>query len=1397
MSPPCGWPNDFSFGPSVNPCYRCFDFTLFFEDTILSLVPSSIFIPIAAFYIAILPRKNPVAIRSKWYTTKLVAYTALVMTHCIFLTATVRDSIDVTAAGVSAATLALVSSILLVILAALEHTRTLAPSPALVFFISITALLDLARVRTLYLMGEAFPAVTLSVGLALRLLLLVLESRSKKNDLAALPAETSPEKLAGPISRTMFHWVNPLLILGFKGSLKEKRLGPIDPKFDAEYLTNRFAPVPQHVKKGLPKGGLSTLALACIGMDLLCPIIPRLFVSFFTFMQPFLPDCMLSWLARDDRGASNQGYGLIAATFFVYFGIAASYSWYWHQVNRSVTMIRGGLVVVLFDKLLLLAENPSVESRAMTLMFSDTQRVMTAMNYFHELWAGVFDAAIATWLLYRKTGAASFAMLAVTIMSSIACASLSNKLSGMQQQWLAAVKQRLGPTKRMLSSLKAVKMLSVSDRISSTITALRYAELAAAWPFRRLRIVTTAISYSTITLSPPLVFGVCIALATNDDGLDVSKLFTSLSLINLLATPVMHLCQAIPVLGAAHGCMARIQDFLELEEQSERRITVVPSRRPETEDGNILSLRNVSLGWLAGKPILHNISLDVKRGSRVAILGRIGSGKSLLLKGLLSEVEEISGDVAVDEAASFAYCSQTPWLENTSAEENWTGRSAARNPASLGKMIQDYALKDIQELQDYKTGTIGSQGVKLSGGQRHRLASPLYALARALSLDRDTVILDDVFSALDRRTKLHVAKSLLRRPREGEAPNTVIFSTHDEQIANMADEVYEIDQSGTLTRRAKMDCPPDASPAGSVSSMEVKEEVSTAEQSQTCSPSSMLPPAAQPTVKDMDVYKTYLRSMGLGSAVAFLLLGGAFAVAFKFPDVWIQWWSNDTSSGVGRHSTGYWIGLYAGLQCIPLVLLGLWLWHVFCNIVPAVGISIHTNLLTTVMDVPFGYISNVDSGSIMNRFNQDLMFIDSLLPFDLFNTVAELYIAVIQIVFVAVASAQALAAVPAIAAVLYAIQNFYLRTSKQLRILELEAKAVLHSLVSEVTAGAGPSTIRTHGWQGHLRARFMESLDVSQEPIYLLFCVQRWLQLVLNLVVMGLVVLVAGVAVVLRAKVNPGAVGVAFLNATTLGETLTQLVMSYTSLETSLGAIARTTMYQLPSATQDEESWSLRGITVEIPAGQKVSICGRTGSGKSTSILALLRMVDIPTGVAYLGGRDHSRLPLAELRRGYFVVAQDLPEEWTTLRDQIDPNRQFTDEQIHQVVAECGLQEIIEASGGLGASATHVQLSNGEPQFLSLARVILHGCSREGGILLLDEATSSLDEDTQRRMEALIESRFQDKTIISVCHRLSWALKSDRIIVLEKGEVIHDGRPADIVQESALFAGMSLPDSEQ
>ncbi|EOO01865.1 putative canalicular multispecific organic anion transporter 1 protein [Phaeoacremonium minimum UCRPA7] len=269
----------------------------------------------------------------------------------------------------------------------------------------------------------------------------------------------------------------------------------------------------------------------------------------------------------------------------------------------------------------------------------------------------------------------------------------------------------------------------------------------------------------------------------------------------------------------------------------------------------------------------------------------------------------------------------------------------------------------------------------------------------------------------------------------------------------------------------------------------------------------------------------YLRAMGFLNAIVFLSLGIVLAVTLKFPDVWVQMWTDALSKGDNKKGHRFWLGIYGLLEVLPLISLVGWIWHLFSNVVPAAGLSLHENLLRTVLCAPFPFISRVDSGNIMNRFNQDLMLIDSLLPFDLLNTVEELFLAVIQVILIAMASVRTLSVIPVVVAVLYSIQRFYLRTSKQLRLLELDAKEALHTKISDVAGGSGLSTIRAHGWRTAFRAEFMDKLDRSQEPVYLLYSVQRWLQVVLNLVVAGLVVVIAGVCVALRGRISAGSVG--------------------------------------------------------------------------------------------------------------------------------------------------------------------------------------------------------------------------------------------------------------------------------
>lgn len=500
---------------------------------------------------------------------------------------------------------------------------------------------------------------------------------------------------------------------------------------------------------------------------------------------------------------------------------------------------------------------------------------------------------------------------------------------------------------------------------------------------------------------------------------------------------------------------------------------------------------------------------------------------------------------------------------------------------------------------------------------------------------------------------------------------------------------------------------------------------------------------------------------------------------YHYLDIWVQWWSDAPNGGADR--LGYWLGIYAALGVLALVVLSAWVYHQQFNVIPRSGKRLHSQLATTVLRAQFPVISQIDTGTTLNRFSQDLMFVDMQLPIDLFNTSSEFFTAVIQIVLITVASLPMLCAIPVVLIVLYVVQHFYLRTSKQLRLQELEAKAALITKISETGSGAGLSTIRAHGWSDITMIKFLEKLDRSQEPLYLLYSVQRWLQLVLNLVVAGIVVAVLGVSIALKSsnKVSAGAVGVAFLNAVTLGETLTQFIIAWTGLETSLGAIARIASFQqqipveddgvamsptsdptqgvpmnggsirfenvwatynsntIPTAEASMETsdstpgWSLRGVSLDIKPGERIAVCGKTGSGKSTMHLALLRMVNIPIGSIFIDDVDHSSMSLEALRKGFLVISQDKLESFNSLRQELDPHEVFSDPKVESVLRECGIMDmVLNIPGGLTAKREDCKFSAGEEQLLSVARVILE-VEREsgvpgsgGGIVLLDEVTS-------------------------------------------------------------------------
>lgn len=175
-----------------------------------------------------------------------------------------------------------------------------------------------------------------------------------------------------------------------------------------------------------------------------------------------------------------------------------------------------------------------------------------------------------------------------------------------------------------------------------------------------------------------------------------------------------------------------------------------------------------------------------------------------------------------------------------------------------------------------------------------------------------------------------------------------------------------------------------------------------------------------------------------------------------------------------------------------------------------------------------------------------------------------------QVVLVAVSSRYLAAALPVIVLTFWAVQHFYLRTSRQMRLLDIEHKAPLHTSLLETLDGL--ESIRALGWQDRVARRNARLIDASQRPAYLLLCLQCWLTLVVDMLVAGFAVVLVVVATTLRDQIGPAYVGVGLANVLALGGTVKGLVTGWVMLEIALGAVARVKHFAAPRGDGDRKA---------------------------------------------------------------------------------------------------------------------------------------------------------------------------------------------------------------------------------
>ncbi|KAL4951097.1 P-loop containing nucleoside triphosphate hydrolase protein [Aspergillus filifer] len=1369
---------DAVLGPKVDIACRTFDFTVYFEDTFFACLPSAIFIallPIALWQLRLKSRRVQ---RSTLLGCKLVILIALLICQLAF--ALVRE-LDSTSGlkntiSVPADVLELVAISGALALSYVHHVRSIRPSTLLVCFLSARSLLGVARVRTQWFIpGAIRAAIPFLLSFILTLLSTVLESLGKESNLVPpTKAPGTPEPFSGFWKRATFAWLTATFRQGYAKIISVQDLPDLDPKLASDVVSRQLQDAWSRADKSA-KHAMLWAVLEAYRYPLLAAVVPRLLMTGFTFCQPFLITATVTWVGIPDA-SMDSGKGLIGAFALVYAGQAVFNGLYGYQTARYMIRIRGGLISLIHQQTVNSRAVDLGETTAVTLMGTDVERIVNGFKVFHELWASLLDIAIAIYLLERQVGAACLVPAVIALVFVAATFKLSAAANKYQRLWIERIEERLRLTSYTLENIKAVKMLGLSERLYFVIKNLRYIEIVTSTVFRKLLIVTLVLSNSPADLAPVATFVVyvIIALIRHDQSLLAAQAFTSLSLVSLVTNPVLTFIQALPAVVQCLGCFNRIQEYCRhavVDEQDNKSprtsldkciasIHLKDIPKPPNPGEQLVSFTNLSAGWKQDAPaVLKDINLTIQQGLVTMIVGSIGSGKSTFLETIIGE-SLILGGRADRELPSVGYCSQTPWLQSTDIRQNVLGGLSMDKPWYETVVRMCGLESDLARLPRGDQTLVGSNGLALSGGQKQRIA-----LARAVYSRCKVILLDDVFSGIDASGTNAITQSLFGE--DGlfrRLQTTVVATTHSGAVLQYADEVIvladgRIDATGTLDALRSNNSYIQnlkATPSStSTTDDETKEKVvdiplpgDLVERTVTTELLDDTAPADFTRQNgDFSVYRYYASVSGRSIAVSTVIMTLLWCFCREFSTIWIDWWT-DANAEHPNSKIGMYLGVYIFFGLFETILLVFVCWLVFIHIISKSALRLHNDLLKSTMRAPFQFFHKVDIGSITNRFSQDMDLIDMTLPLEGINTLAAACSCIIKVIILAVFARYLGIAIPFIAVLLYITQKFYLRTSRQMRLLDIEAKAPLYTHFLELVNGA--ATVRAFRWHRAFNDACLSLLDLSQRPVYMLACIQHCLGFVLDVIVATMAVIVVTTVVFLREKFQAGDVGVALIMVLTFNQTLMQLIKYWTMVETSIGAVARVKNYVATTELEEDDrylqselppAWPehgaitlnevvashnptsppvLKSLTMDIAPGSKVAIVGSSGSGKTSLILSILRMIPSTQGSITIDGIDLASHSVSEIRTRLNVVTQEPFLVPGTVRFNIDPYESVPDEHIIAALQRLGLWQIIKQGGGLAMDMKASSWSVGQRQLLCLARAMV----RPGKVLILDEATS-------------------------------------------------------------------------
>ena len=1181
-------------------------------------------------------------------------------------------------------------------------------------------------------------------------------------------------------------------------------------------------------------------------------------------------------------------------------------SLFFHQLEFHLTLlnekITNGLTALVFNKILIsnsLTPKSKGEGEKINLIEVDAEKVGDLFRSLPRVIISPFRIGISLFFLFRQFGSKfSYAILILLIVLLLVL--LLQIIHIKNYKKIITLKDaRLKIVTFVFQVLKSIKLNGWDNEFIQRIKLKRDLELNFMTKNLNIQIIKMLLNSNLFLII--MLFSLNFYMEKNED-IEISSLSSSIQLVHSMTFPLNAIPNFLNMVITNILSIERLQNFLYGEEHKENRY----KNKKEMDKNNIMikfdkvtfgikdNLNNINntkdnkendinknrkelyelneilldenkkeqniieINALKDQNkemkkdiiLLKNISLEIKRGEFIIILGPTGSGKTSLINAILNNCHIYSTNSPPIINGELSYYCQQPWIISDTLKNNILFFKSYDQDKYLSIIKMCQLEKDLELLPYGENTEINSTSSNVSGGQKARIS-----LARALYKEADIYLIDDPFASIDNKVGTEIFKEvfcnflkdktrlLITNEMRGlsyadkiiymEKGNIIFSGGYTEfnekfgiKNLNENNKIYEdenkYNEEEKNVRRfiRKYSMVKDEEKNGN----EINNDVNiindernkfinkkTEKQNFENNPLRLLEKEKKGKTIDFEIYNEYIKLQGGYIIFSCLVLLIIFS---KIIDSYRRTFMNTLSKSViqiqrekeKEHTSTNLEKNYN--KYVYISILGILLNFLCEFIITRTTIhslrKIHEDMVYKFIRAPINLFHDiVPIGQILNRLTKDIVPVQGIIrTVNFFLRIVFSLITSIGLCYIY--NKTTLITSPLLVLICILITKYYINAGRNLTRLHKISFAPIITILSETIRGI--DTIRAGHVEDFVKKKIYEKLDNHYGVhVYIEGC-RRWFNLRMRLcshLFFGLTLFymvyysdsfsAQNITIIIHAteeyieQLMGATTFFSNLEITMIGFERCQAVQKIKTENISNKdtikneELAKNFWPQKGQIIFEKYNTSyrkdtpiiLKNINYVFKSNEKIGIIGRTGSGKSSIVLAIARIIEPKSGNILIDGINSQKINLDFLREHLSIVPQDPFIFEGTLRDNIDPLKKYSDEKILNILEDFCLFNDLKKNEKLNYEILEngKNLSPGQKQLICFARAVI----KNNKIVILDEATSSLDYETENTIKKNMDKYFQNCTLIMITHHISMVKDFKNIIVIDKGEIIDEG----------------------